>query len=896
MDRGRHCNARATLLWARPLFFTAVFGGLFATGISQAADEPAPPDKPDLNVTYISQRPLYPGYWLEYPNDVPTFWVADKNSPDGSRKVSKEEFARLVKHKHAEGDKVTFTAHIRNNGFVPAPATDYKLYLDNKVVAKGRIKALDVGEEARIPYKWIYREGRHTISCEVDAKNRIDEICEINNRLTDPTYGIGLTIRTWDKANYKGFRSTRNMWGSYSFEDWCQAHIQEWRKAFREAIYPATPQGILQGIRFDGIFTHVDDPALVELRNKDAKDVIKRLGRPMDSFSQGTREWIEKEGCAWRINWKLDDIPNYAKRIDRGLLHELCHQCGIIDLYQLGMHLDANLVTDPNGHFLWIGMGAYDQHNDLMCVAGENPPDSLPQRGLFREHTAAAFNSEIGKPRGGFGLHLFDLPKHNVLRVVDNRGNPISGAKIKLYQQEINTKTVGKIPPKIGVTDENGEWDMGPRPIDKIHVVATNGIMLFELHAYGQWEYHCLLITEMNIAYWRGSHDRHVYTMETGIAPPESVPAPDNLALEILSIEKGRLTWEYPDDVRNVQKFIVMKRTNDLGTVYKPPFEEIVAEVWAGEHAVEVDIKASPREFYTVVAMDQIGDHSAYSKIVIYPHDDLLPHIDRVWGSTQTPDGAIYTVNSDVATIFGLSPKGARLNFTDRFRFDRYEIVACIISDEKGILYVPNYKGGYIYRVDPVKEKLLDNLTCDAFEGPRGIALGPKGNLYVSDVGNKRVHVITKKGKLLGSFGGPETFVYPRNVYVDKSGRVYVVDCLTKNEEFGRSPAKVFVFDRTSPGDWDFELVLTIDELRWIECVLVDDEGRIYLGGPNGIQVFDSRGESIIEWHTKPYGCPMGAYGVYGLAWNRDGSLLVTQGFTLRQLIRVTRDEILGSK
>ena len=100
----------------------------------------------------------------------------------------------------------------------------------------------------------------------MDPDNKIDEICEINNRLTDPTWGIGLTIRAWDEANYKGFRSTPNLWGSYSFEDWCQAHIQEWRKAFREAIYPATPQGILQGIRFDGIFTSLEDPGIAELR------------------------------------------------------------------------------------------------------------------------------------------------------------------------------------------------------------------------------------------------------------------------------------------------------------------------------------------------------------------------------------------------------------------------------------------------------------------------------------------------------------------------------------------------------------------------------------------------------------------------------------------------------
>ena len=61
----------------------------------------------------------------------------------------------------------------------------------------------------------------------------------------------------------------------------------------------------------------------------------------------------------------------------------------------------------------------------------------------------------------------------------------------------------------------------------------------------------------------------------------------------------------------------------------------------------------------------------------------------------------------------------------------------------------------------------------------------------------------------------------------------------------------------------------------------------------NIIQAFDSLGIKLARWESKPYGTPAGAEIVSGLAWNRDGSLLVVQGFTLRQLVRVTREEIL---
>ncbi len=316
---------------------TALLVSYLAAMTCQAAEEGSHlPQKPDLDVAYISQRPFYLGYRMDYTDDVPTFWVHDPDSPDEKRSVTKEEYLRLEKYQHADGDDVTFTAHIRNNGFVPSPKTDYKLWIDDKIVDKGKIKALAVGEERSIVYKWVFKDGRHTISCEVDTKNKVDEICEINNRLTDPTWGIGLTIRGGDEPAYKAFRSTTNMWGSYSFEDWCQAHIQEWRKAFREAIYPATPQGILQGIRFDGICTSLDDPALLEVRES-FKDVITRSGQDYDTIPEASREWYENETCNWRIIMKPEDIPAYAKKIDLGLIHELCHQCGIIDLYMVSL-------------------------------------------------------------------------------------------------------------------------------------------------------------------------------------------------------------------------------------------------------------------------------------------------------------------------------------------------------------------------------------------------------------------------------------------------------------------------------------------------------------------------------------------------------------------------------
>jgi len=867
------------------IFFVAV-------AVAAGAAPAELPNLPDLDVTYISQRPLYRGYWMDYPDDVPTFWVYDKNAPDGKRTVTKEEFQRLVKVNPAAGDKVTFTVHVRNNGFAPSEKSKYLLYIDDKVVAKGALNALQPDEEQAIPYEWIFREGRHTIACEVDPDDKIREICEINNRLTDPAYGLSMTIRTQDERNYKGFRSTTNMWGSYSFEDWCQAHIYEWRKAFREAIYPATPQGILQGIRIDGIFTSLQDPGISELRQAQI-DSLRFENEPPSTKKPPT----DNDPCCWRINCPEGHpdyhIPTYAKRIDRGLIHELCHQCGIIDIYQFGLSPSAILVTDPNGHFLWTGEGCYHQFNDLMTVYGVNTENPLEQHGLFREHTAAAFNSEIGKPRWGFGLYLSDVPKQNVLRILDNQGSPIPNADVKLYQMQIETRIVGEIPPKIGKTDANGEWDMGAHPIDKIHVVGTNGIIMIGIEAYGQWEFHTLVISEMNIAYWRGDRDRHVYAMRTGIAPPGTIPAPTNLKVASVNAKKLRLTWDYPNSERNLHKFLVMRRQGGIYCTYEPAFTDIAGEVWSHERSAEVEVEGQ-RNLFAVVAVDQMGNQSGYSNIAVFPSDELLPDVGRVLGVARTPDGSIYVLNTDGATILGLTPKGGRINLANNVRLPGPSLTYHMASDSHGILYVPCWTSGSICRVDPAKREVLAELKSKDIQQPRGISIDEQDNLYLTDVAAKDVKIIKQDGTLLGTIGGTNKFVYPLALYADKKGSVYVVDCLFDPATYPRSPAAVYVFRKTSNEGWSYERTVKIEETMAINCVIADEQGRIYAGGPGGITAYDKDGRKLAQWVGVPNGTNMGAGWVCAMAWEPDGNLLVLQGFTLLKLIRVTPGDILA--
>ena len=63
---------------------------------------------------------------------------------------------------------------------------------------------------------------------------------------------------------------------------------------------------------------------------------------------------------------------------------------------------------------------------------------------------------------------------------------------------------------------------------------------------------------------------------------------------------------------------------------------------------------------------------------------------------------------------------------------------------------------------------------------PRGVALGPNGEVHVVDSGNGHVHVYSAEGQLLrvyGSFGTElGQFSAPRSVAVDRLGQAWVAD------------------------------------------------------------------------------------------------------------------------
>lgn len=75
---------------------------------------------------------------------------------------------------------------------------------------------------------------------------------------------------------------------------------------------------------------------------------------------------------------------------------------------------------------------------------------------------------------------------------------------------------------------------------------------------------------------------------------------------------------------------------------------------------------------------------------------------------------------------------------------------------------------------DPIRT--MTRFGDETLKSPADMRLGPDGNLYIADNGNKRIVVITQDGELVKTIGSKKTLKSPKGVWVDSDLNVYVAD------------------------------------------------------------------------------------------------------------------------
>ena len=146
--------------------------------------------------------------------------------------------------------------------------------------------------------------------------------------------------------------------------------------------------------------------------------------------------------------------------------------------------------------------------------------------------------------------------------------------------------------------------------------------------------------------------------------------------------------------------------------------------------------------------------------------------------------------------------------------------------------------------VDTKGDPRLGAQSPRGFYGPRGLAAGPGGLLYVTDTGNKRVVVYDQNGRYVRQWGdagsGPSQLDEPVGITVDRRNVVYVAD--TRN-------ARVQVFDAQGKNLRSWGVTTWVEEGRLEPYLDSDRSGHVYITNPitKALEKYSPSGELLAE-------------------------------------------------
>ncbi len=609
----------------------------------------AHPALPDLSVTFIEITPKLAGLHgnVDYDEtNAPTLRMdipAMRDIGQERAYAHPEEIARALKLRYTPGEIVTFTAHVRNVGFAPAPPFGFECLFDDKVIAQGRCNApLAEMEEMAFDATWPWEDGEHTVTVRVIPAG--EEIASTNDSATDALWAMPFVFVV-QPSLVDAWHQNRTAYGTFSFEDFYRWHVDIMNTLFAESRYPSSPDGIRARVRLDRIAYVTDrtDPAY----ERPAADGVL--------YNQGMWDWCRDEPAD-----KVWEPPTHEWRnqTEWSLPHELGHQLGLVDWYAID--------CDGADYHAWPDSAkrvTHFQRHPMQMMHWHGPH-------LYGEVDAAYLNHTWDKPRGYFGDHYFAIPDECFVRVVDVNGEPVPDAEIEVFQRGVKvdpngqpaedhgatyypvtedgdfyTPPISELPVIVGRTDANGVlrlpnrpvrevttlngFHRKPNPFGNINVVGNRGLFLLKVTKGDRPCYYWLEGYQFNVAWFRGERESCTMTLATPYAGPGAPIAPRAVSVERLEGDQARVTWEpgAPGSLNYLDRavgFRVYRRISDDGLNDRPWFE--VATVGAAATDATVDLSAFPEDTYWFsktnrFAVSAIGECGMQSELV----EVLLP-------------------------------------------------------------------------------------------------------------------------------------------------------------------------------------------------------------------------------------------------------------------------------
>jgi DNA-binding beta-propeller fold protein YncE len=258
------------------------------------------------------------------------------------------------------------------------------------------------------------------------------------------------------------------------------------------------------------------------------------------------------------------------------------------------------------------------------------------------------------------------------------------------------------------------------------------------------------------------------------------------------------------------------------------------------------------------------GDHP----VMIY---DTKGNFLRSWGEGDFtyrthgiyvgPNGTIFCTDDGNHTVRQFTPEGKLLMTL-------------------GIMNTPSDTGYDGKTTDSIQR------AAGPFNRPTNIAVGPNGDLYISDgYGNARVHQFSSTGQLKRSWGspgrGPGQFHLPHGIAVSSDGRVFVCDRESDRIQIF-SPDGEFLSEWTDTQRpthivFDSEGRAYVTELWWHEGDKSYTLGPITKARHARMSIFDNEGRVLARWGT-PDACAPGSFAApHGLALDSKNNLYVSE-------------------
>ena len=473
----------------------------------------------DLGVTYIERLPRYERYKIAYLHG-------------GECSYPYDEFKGAVlcpgqdglKRWPDAGETVELRAHVWNFGDTASGEFDYNWRVDGAVVSSGRHDGLGSGAHAEISLSMPWPSGgsNPVVTFQIDPDNDIGELLEDNNRLVDWIKGYTIGFHFTPEA-YESLRLSNEPGESIqAAEHWVHVNMMYLNWLLADA-------GLEERIRTE-LFMISED-----------KDLW--ASHPLRYHMDG---W-------WRITENDDGGGIYSRagyrerpQIDWGLLHEVVHQLGVIDIYRMHLGAHRSLLPDANRQGYKAGCGRDYWRDEETCFRFYEPIDDL-MGGSWNgigPHTAGGLRSNAGHRRGFYGEYLYDTPASTFVRVVDEGGNPLPDVSMRFYQYEFQdgVQILDAIPEFTVTTDASGVaalpnrgitgivtatgHQLKPNPFGHIDVVGTNGLFVIEMEGAACTNYEWLTVVDLNLAYWNGQTGSATFDRTLRCPPPSGSGAP----------------------------------------------------------------------------------------------------------------------------------------------------------------------------------------------------------------------------------------------------------------------------------------------------------------------------------------------------------------------------------